>query len=137
MGRVFGVRIALFVIESEDPDYYVKPFNADGVTPGSYKGISQIDPYWCTPELSQRAASDPTALDFYEPTYWIINGRRVHKSHLVIMRGPDVGDILKPSYLYGGLSVPQLIYERVYAAERTANEAPQLCLLYTSDAADE
>lgn len=128
MGRVFGIRIALFVVESEDPDYYVKPFNADGVTPNSYKGISQIDPYWCTPELSQRAASDPVALDFYEPTYWIINGRRIHKSHLVIMRGPDVGDVLKPSYLYGGLSVPQMIYERVYAAERTANEAPQLAL---------
>ena len=26
------------------------------------------------------------------------------------MRGPEVGDILKPSYLYGGLSVPQMIY---------------------------
>lgn len=128
MGRVFGIRVALFVVESADPDYYVKPFNPDGVTPGSYQGISQIDPYWCVPELSQRAASDPTALDFYEPTYWIINGRRIHKSHLCVMRGPDVGDVLKPSYLYGGLSVPQMIYERVYAAERTANEAPQLAL---------
>lgn len=128
MGRVFGIRVAMFVIESEDPDYYVKPFNPDGITPGSYKGISQIDPYWCVPELDMRAASDPAALDFYEPTWWIINGRRIHKSHLVIMRGPDVGDILKPSYLYGGLSVPQMIYERVYAAERTANEAPQLAL---------
>lgn len=128
MGRVFGIRVALFVIESDDPDYYVKPFNPDGVKPGSYKGISQIDPYWCVPELSTRAASDPAALDFYEPTYWVINGRRIHKSHLCIMRGPDVGDVLKPSYLYGGLSVPQMIYERVYAAERTANEAPQLAL---------
>lgn len=128
MGRVYGIRVALFVVESADPDYYVKPFNPDGVTPGSYKGISQIDPYWCMPELSMRSASDPAVLDFYEPTYWVINGRRIHKSHLVIMRGPDVGDILKPSYLYGGLSVPQMIYERVYAAERTANEAPQLAL---------
>lgn len=128
MGRVFGIRVALFVVESQDPDYYVKPFNPDGVTRGSYKGISQIDPYWCVPELGLKAASDPAALDFYEPTYWIINGRRIHKSHLVIMRGPGVGDVLKPSYLYGGLSVPQMIYERVYASERTANEAPQLAL---------
>ena len=128
MGRVFGVRIALSVVESSDPDYYVKPFNPDGVTPGSYKGVTQVDPYWCVPELSSRAASDPAALDFYEPTYWVINGRRIHKSHLVVMRGPDVADILKPAYLYGGLSVPQMIYERVYAAERTANEAPQLAL---------
>lgn len=128
MGRVFGIRVALFKIETDDPDFYVKPFNPDAITPGSYRGISQIDPYWCVPELTSATASDPSALDFYEPTYWLINNKRYHKSHLVIMKGPEVADILKPSYLYGGLSVPQLIFERVYAAERTANEAPQLAL---------
>lgn len=128
MGRVFGIRIAMCVISSDDPEYYVKPFNPDGIAPGSYRGITQIDPYWCVPELSKVASADPSAIDFYEPTYWIINGKRYHKSHLIVMRGPDVADILKPSYLYGGLSVPQMIYERVYASERTANEAPQLAL---------
>jgi len=127
-GRVFGIRIAWCVIDSEDPDFYVKPFNPDGVTPGSYRGITQVDPYWCVPELSKRAAADPAAQDFYEPPYWVINGKRYHKSHLIVMRGQAVADVLKPAYLYGGLSVPQLIYERVYAAERTANEAPQLAL---------
>jgi len=128
MGRVFGVRLAITLVDSADPDYYVKPFNLDAVTEGSYRGLSQVDPYWCVPELSQQGASNPAALGFYEPTYWIINGQRYHKSHLVIMRGPEVADLLKPSYLYGGMSIPQMIYERVYAAERTANEAPQLAL---------
>lgn len=128
MGRVFGVRVAFCKVDSSDEDFYVKPFNADSITPGSYRGIVQVDPYWIIPELTSAGASDPSAIDFYEPTYWIINGKRYHKSHLIIMRGPEVADILKPSYLYGGLSVPQMIYERVYAAERTANEAPQLAL---------
>lgn len=128
MGRTFGIRIAIFVVDSEDPDYYVKPFNLDGVTPGSYRGISQVDPYWCVPELTATNASNPASIGFYDPAYWIINGVRYHKSHLVIMRGPEVADILKPSYLYGGMSVPQMIFERVYCAERTANEAPQLAL---------
>ena len=44
MGRVFGIRIAMFIVDSDDPDYYYKPFNIDGVEPYSYKGISQIDP---------------------------------------------------------------------------------------------
>lgn len=127
-GRVFGIRIAMFKVESTDPEYYTKPFNLDGVIKGSYKGISQIDPYWMAPELNQPAAADPSDIDFYEPTYWRIGGLRIHKSHLIIMRGDDVPDILKPTYLYGGISVPQKIYERVYAAERTANEAPQLAL---------
>ena len=128
MNRVFGVRIVLFLVDSSDPDYYEKPFNPDGVRPGSYRGISQIDPYWVTPELSMRAASDPSSPDFYEPTWWRISGKRYHRSHLVVLRGPELPDILKPTYLYGGLPLTQKIAERVFAAERTANEAPQLAL---------
>lgn len=128
MGRVFGIRVAMFKVRSTDPEYYQKPFNPDGVLPGTYEGIVQIDPYWCVPELTSGGAMDPTSIDFYEPTYWIVNSTRIHKSHLVIMRGAMVADVLKPSYLFGGVSVPQRIYERVYAAERCANEAPQLML---------
>ena len=125
-GRIFGIRIAMFEVISNDPDYYTKPFNPDGVTVGSYKGISQIDPYWITPELSIDASSNPAARDFYEPTWWRINGKRVHRSHLVIMRNSELPDILKPSYIYGGVPIPQRIAERVFAAERVANEAPML-----------
>lgn len=128
MGRVFGIRIAMFKVESTDPKYYENPFNIDGIKPNSYKGISQIDPYWCAPELDTESAGDPSAISFYEPTYWIVAGQRIHKSHLVIFRGDEVPDILKPTYLYGGLSVPQKICERVYNAERTANEAPALAM---------
>lgn len=126
--RVFGIRIAMFIIDSPDPHYYSKPFNPDGVTPGSYKGITQIDPYWYAPELSAEDAANPESKNFYDPTWYRINGKRVHRSHLVIIHGSEVADILKPSYLYAGISVPQKIAERVYAAERTANEAPQLAM---------
>ena len=128
MNRVFGIRIALFKVSSSDPDYYLKPFNLDGITPGSYKGIAQVDPYWITPELDEQATADPSAIDFYEPTWWRVNGKRYHRSHLIITRYAEVPDILKPSYIYGGLPLPQLIYERIYSAERTANEAPMLAL---------
>lgn len=128
-GRIFGIRIAMFDIDNKDPLYYEKPFNPDGITPGSYRGITQLDPYWITPELSGNAASNPAAPDFYEPTWWRINGKRVHRTHLIIMRnGDELTDILKPSYIYGGIPVPQKLAERVYAAERTANEAPMLAL---------
>jgi hypothetical protein len=65
---------------------------------------------------------------FYEPTFYLINGQKYHHSHLCICTPYPVSDILKPSYQYGGISLPQRIYERVYAAERTANEAPQLAM---------
>lgn len=126
--RIFGIRTALFKIETNDPDFYLKPFNIDGVRPGSYKGIVQVDPYWITPEMDLASASDPSSLHFYEPTWWRINGKRYHRSHLIIIKNGVVADILKPTYLYGGVSIPQKIAERVYAAERTANEAPMLAM---------
>lgn len=126
MGRIFGVRIALFRVQSQDPEYYEKPFNPDGVTPGSYKGIVQVDPYWVVPQLEQHAVANPETMHFYEPTWWVINGKKYHRSHLIIYRHAEPADLLKPAYLYGGVPVPQLIMERVYAAERVANEAPQL-----------
>lgn len=128
MGRTFGVRVLIFRVKSSDPDYYEKPFNPDGVTPGSYLGISQVDPYWCVPELDAEAVMDPSSEHFYEPTWWQVNGKRYHRSHLCIFRAGEVADILKPIYRYGGISVPQRIIERVYAAERTANEGPQLAM---------
>lgn len=128
MGRVFGIRIAIFKVESDDPQYYEKPFNIDGVTPNSYRGLSQVDPIWCVPELTTRNLTDPSSQNFYEPTFWTIQGRRYHHSHLAIYIPFPVTDILKPTYQYAGASVPQRIYERVYASERTANEAPQLAM---------
>lgn len=128
MGRTFGIRIAMFKVESTDKEYYEKPFNLDGVTKGSYKGIVQVDPYWTAPMLDGAAASQPDTLHFYEPTWWLINGRKVHRSHLCIYLHDPVPDILKPQYLYGGVPLPQQIMERIYAAERTANEAPELAM---------
>ncbi|AZD84998.1 Phage-related protein [Pseudomonas chlororaphis subsp. aureofaciens] len=128
MGRVFGVRVAIFKVDSTDPEFYEKPFNLDGVTPRSYRGIAQVDPYWVMPELDAAAVQDPASLKFYEPTFYQIGKQRYHRSHLAIYIPHPVADMLKPGYQYGGVSVPQRIYERVYASERTANEAPQLAM---------
>lgn len=125
--NVFGIRHILF--KHKDPDFdYEEPFNADAFKGGKYAGMSQIDPYWITPELEDNDISDPTSIDYYEPTFWVINGKRYHKSHLIILKGDPVADYLKPTYRYGGISKAQQVYERVYAGERTANEIPQLVM---------
>lgn len=127
-GRVFGIRVAIFKIDSTDPEYYQKPFNLDGVTKGSYRGISQVDPIWMTPVLTSGSLNDPASMRFYDPEFWMIQGVKYHRSHLCVFVPFPVTDILKPTYQFGGVSLPQRIYERVYAAERTANEAPQLAI---------
>lgn len=125
--NVFGIRHILF--KNTDPNFdYEKPFNPDSFKNGKYAGISQIDPYWITPEFENQDLTDPSAIGFYEPTYWLLNGKRYHKSHFVILQGDEVSDYLKPTYRYGGVPLTQKVYERVYASERTANEAPQLVM---------
>lgn len=126
--NVFGIRIAIFQVDSTDPEYYEKPFNLDGVTAGSYRGISQVDPNWCTPILRGKSLSDPSSAHFYEPDYWMINGKRYHRTHLVIGRTEQPSDILKPTYQFAGISLVQKIFERIYAAERSANESPLLLM---------
>jgi len=126
--NVFGIRHVLFKVESDDADYYKKPFNPDGITPGSYQGMSQIDPYWMAPLLSGDNVSDPTNINFYNPEFWTIAGKTYHYTHFVILYGPEVSDVMKPSYQYGGLPLTQRIMERVYAAEKTANEIPILVM---------
>src|SRR6202000_510843 len=115
-GCMFGVRIAYFKVDSPDPKYYEKPFNIDGVRPGSYKGIVQIDPYWVAPLLDRDAESRPASMHFYEPTWWIVDGQRFHRDHLIIFRNDEPADILKPVYIYGGVPVPRQLMEGVYAA---------------------
>jgi len=128
MKNIFGIRHILFLVDSSDPEYYEKPFNPDGITPGSYKGMSQIDPYWVVPELTGDTVERPESKNFYDPEFWIVSGKRIHKSHFVILRGPELPDILKPAYQYAGVPLTQRIYERVYSAERTANEGPELTM---------
>ena len=126
--NVFGIRVCIFEVESSDAKYYEKPFNIDGVAPGTYKGVKQIDPYWIFPVLTMKGQSDPSSRNFYDPEFWTVNGKRYHKSHLIVTRGPEPADFLKPAYMFGGVSIPQQIHERVYAAERTANEGPLLAM---------
>lgn len=125
--KIFGIGIAFPIIDGVDTSV---PFNPDSVKEGSYKGISIIEPYWCLPSWSEEAMSQPGSLHFYEPEYYSFpfgaGIKKVHRSHLIISLNGEVPDILKPSYYFGGLPLPQMIYERVYAAEKVANEAPLL-----------
>ena len=125
--NVFGIRHILF--KHTDPNFdYEKPFNADAFKGDKYAGMAQVDPYWLTPVLDDKDITDPTSIGYYEPTFWLVGGKRYHKSHFVILKGDDVADYLKPTYRYGGVSMAQKVYERVYAADRVANEIPQLVM---------
>lgn len=127
-GRVFGGQLALFKVEHTDPEYYENPFNIDAVSDGNYKGITLIDPVHVTPVLTADNVQDPTSDNYMKPAYFMIAGRKYHRSHFEIFIPFPVSSVMKSKYNYFGVSLPQRIYERVYAAERTANEAPILTM---------
>ena len=127
-GRMFGVRVAYLAFDVPNPtEFYENPFNIDSVKPGQYRGVIQIDPFWLVGVLGQDSWM-PGTKHFYDPTWWQVGMLKIHRSHIVIFRQGRLADTLKPTYYYGGLPVPQLIYERVYQAERVANESSLLAL---------
>lgn len=122
--RQFGVAYAYPLVEGVN---YEKPFNLKYVKSGNYKGMVNIDPYWISPELNADAATNTASANFYEPEWYRLpDGKRLHKTWVVKAVNGNVPDILKPTYYYGGYPIPQLVYQRVYAAESVANEAPML-----------
>lgn len=121
---IYGQALAYFIIEGEDPS---TPLNIDGIKPGSFKGINVVEPYWAFPDW-KIDSMNPGSLSFYRPEFYTIGGQRIHRSRLVVKPFVELPDVLKPSYYFGGIPLTQMIYERVYAAEKTANEVPELAL---------
>lgn len=124
--KVYGYSLCIPVIDGAD---YENPFNPDGIKKGTYKGMKVIEPYWLSPLLDSDAATNPASLHYFEPTWYrVANGQKIHRSWCVKLINAQVADILKPVYYFGGIPLTQQIYERVYAAEKTANEAPLLAM---------
>lgn len=124
--KTYGYSIVVPIVDGADME---KPFNIDGIKKGSYKGLTVIEPYWVTTELDAESASDPASPHFYEPTWYVLGGgKRIHRSWVVRSVNSEVSDVLKPTYYFGGVPLTQQIYERVYCAEKVANEAPMLAM---------
>ena len=124
--RQFGQILAFPIVEGAN---YELPFNIDAIKPNTYKGMTVVDPIWYTSILDEEAVSDPTSLRYFKPTYFQMpNGKKIHHSWCIFGITDEVPDVLKATYRWGGYPLPQLMYERVYAAEKTANEAPMLAM---------
>ena len=122
--RKYGQALCIPIVE--DADYSV-PFNIDSISSKSYKGMSVIEPMWVAPVLDEEASSDPTSSRFYKPTWFRMpNGKEVHYTWFIFNTYGIVSDLLKPTYYFGGLPLPQLLYEQTYASHKTAKEAPML-----------
>lgn len=122
--RKFGQALCFPLVDGVD---YSVPFNLDGIDRGTYRGMCVIEPYWVAPVLDMKSTTDPMSKRFYKPTWFRMpDGRLIHYTWFIFNTYTEVADILKPTYYFGGVPLTQMLYEQVYAAQKTANEAPML-----------
>ena len=138
--RIFGIGICIPCFEGKDRDAddfimeaMANPYNIDafkGRKDIKYIGMKVVDPYWLTPQFDEKSGFDPTSKDFYKPTWWQVGStkKRIHKSWVISFVNTIVADILKPTYYYGGMPLPQMLMERMYSADKVADEAQLLAM---------
>jgi phage-related protein (TIGR01555 family) len=91
---------------------------------GSLRGFKTIEPLWTYP--GQYNASDPLHPNFYNPETWYVQGKEIHRSRLFGVVSREVPDLLKPAYLFGGLSLSQMAIECVENWLRTRKSVGDL-----------
>lgn len=65
-----------------------------------------IEPLWTYPATYN--ATNPLQADYYKPQAWYVMGKQVHSSRLLTFVGREMPDMLKPAYMFGGLSLTQM-----------------------------
>lgn len=127
--RVFGFAFAVPTFEKE-VDMSKPLLDYMQLKGNTFKGWAIIDPYWLNPSFDEESERNPASKDYFKPTSWRVSGtnKYIHKSWIVKVDNTMMANITAPTYLWGGISIPQLCYERVWAANKTANEAPMVAL---------
>lgn len=127
--KVYGQIVLIPTFNTDMDEAMGKEYTPSAIKKGTYTGLVAVQPFWITYQLNADAVATPTAKDFYEPEYYIVRGnKKIHKSWVIKLTNGAMPDILKPVYYYGGVPLTQQIFERVFCAEKTANEAPKLAL---------
>ena len=127
--KVYGQILVVPTFNVDMTKVMEKPYSPSKIKKGTYTGMTLIQPFWVTYQMSADGIMNPQMSGYYEPEYYVINGsQKIHKSWIVKLITGVCPDILKPVYYYGGIPLTQQIFERVFCAEKTANEAPKLAL---------
>jgi uncharacterized protein len=80
---------------------------AEKIPKGGLKGFKVVEPFWSYPGPYE--STKPTAPDFYRPKMWQIMSDQIDASRLLSFVGREVPDLLKPAYMFGGLSLSQMV----------------------------
>lgn len=103
----FG-RAQIFIDVGVEGDDLKTPMAVEAnVEKDSLKAIRVIEPIWTYPNSYNSV--NPLAADFYRPQSWFVLSQEIHTSRLLTFVSRPVPDMLKPAYLFGGVSLTQLM----------------------------
>ena len=74
---------------------------------GFLKALRPIEPVWCYP--ANYNANNPLKGDWYNPQSWFCLSKELHGTRLLTLIGREVPDLLKSAYMFGGLSLTQMV----------------------------
>jgi len=69
--------------------------------------LRPVEAVWCYP--TEYNSNDPLRGDWYRPSCWTVQAKRVHSTRLLTIISREVPDMLKPVYAFGGLSMSQMV----------------------------
>lgn len=91
---------------------------------GCLRGLRTIEPIWVYPTTYN--AVNPMLDTWYDPQVWYMMGTEIHKSRLLSIIPRPVPDILKPAYMFGGLSMTQMAQPYVEIWLRTRESVGEI-----------
>jgi uncharacterized protein len=96
---------------------------------GSLKGIRAVEPIWCYP--GQYDSTNPLSQNFYRPETWYVMSTEIHRSRFLTLVSREVPDLLKPAFMFGGVSLSQLAKPTIDNWLRTRESVSDLLHSFT------
>lgn len=91
---------------------------------GALVGFRTVEPIWSYPAYYD--STNPLKPDWYRPRSWYVMGREVHRTRLITLISRELPDMLKPVFLFSGISLTQLAKHYVDNWRRTEKSVSDL-----------
>lgn len=107
-------------------------FNKAKLSQFELKGLQPIEPINVAP--SNYNSTDPTEPNFYEPEYYYVLGKKIHASRFLYFAENIPPQILKPAYLFFGISLAQIMFPYVQAFYKSKDVVNNVVLKFSCTA---
>ena len=138
--RLYGIGIAIPIVRLKEGHTFDEEYDPKFIEPGSFKGFNVVDPSKVAWDFDADTLYNPLSEWYQKPEYLRLTSamgtedeslghdKRMHRSWLVTANYREVGEDLLATYLYGGQPLSQILYERVFCANKLANEIVALAM---------